>query len=96
MGTERPRSPVVAALLSGLIPGLGQFYCREWRMGVAFLAAFLGADYATGASAGLLEFALHRTLPANMAGVLTGSVLMAGIAAWSVFDAVRTARRSTS
>ena len=32
-----PKDPILAAILSVLIPGLGQFYCRQWARGAMFL-----------------------------------------------------------
>ncbi len=32
------KDPILAAILSVLIPGLGQFYCRQWSRGALFLA----------------------------------------------------------
>ena len=31
------KDPILAAILSGLMPGLGQFYCRQWGRGALFL-----------------------------------------------------------
>lgn len=37
-----PKDPILAAILSVLMPGLGQFYCQQWMRGFLFLAgAFL-------------------------------------------------------
>ena len=33
-----PKDPILAAILSLLIPGLGQFYCQQWMRGCLFLA----------------------------------------------------------
>jgi len=40
-----PKDPILAAILSLLIPGLGQFYCRQWGRGALFLVGtiFTGA-----------------------------------------------------
>ncbi len=32
-----PKDPILAAILSVLFPGLGQFYCRRWGRGALFL-----------------------------------------------------------
>lgn len=38
------KDPILASILSGLLPGLGQFYCRRWGRGAAFLGGvFLGS-----------------------------------------------------
>jgi len=33
-----PKDPILAAILSVLMPGLGQFYCQQWVRGCLFLA----------------------------------------------------------
>ena len=40
-----PKDAILAAILSLLIPGLGQFYCRQWGRGALFLVGtiFTGA-----------------------------------------------------
>jgi hypothetical protein len=92
MATARPRSPVVAALLSGLVPGLGQLYCREWGKGVAYLVATTLVDAGAGVSGGLLEIAMTRALPASPGRMLVGMVIMGALAAASVLGAIRSAR----
>ena len=37
MGNGRPKNPAIAGVLSGVMPGLGQFYCRQWGKGAGFL-----------------------------------------------------------
>lgn len=37
----RPRNPLLAAVLSALLPGLGQVYNGDWQKGVVFFATFL-------------------------------------------------------
>ena len=37
MNEKRQRNPILAAILSFLVPGLGQIYDGEWRRGIAFL-----------------------------------------------------------
>ncbi len=36
-----PKDPVLAAILSVIIPGLGQLYCRQWTRGIMFLVGAL-------------------------------------------------------
>ena len=92
MGIDRERSPMIAGLLSGLMPGLGQFYCRQWAKGAGYLGAVSVVDYCAGVSQGLLSFLMNRALPENAAQLFVGAMFMTVVAAWSVFDAVRTAR----
>ena len=95
MGSGRTKSPVVAVLLSGLMPGLGQLYCREWAKGLGCLAAITLVDYAAGVSQGMLDVLLKGALPQDTTRFLAGALLVLGIAGWSVFDAARTASRSS-
>jgi len=44
MAEGKKRSNQIALLLSGILPGLGQFYNRDWGKGVAFLVGFLILD----------------------------------------------------
>ncbi|MBM4121580.1 MAG: hypothetical protein FJ249_03180 [Nitrospira sp.] len=96
MGGKPEKSPVLAGILSGLMPGLGQFYCRQWKRGAAFLVGALVADGALGASVGmfkLMQASLSGT-PADDAGsILLRSIPLLAVALWSVVDAVRTAKR---
>lgn len=34
---DPPKDPILAAILSVIMPGLGQFYCRQWFRGFLFL-----------------------------------------------------------
>ena len=91
------RSPLVAGVLSGLMPGLGQLYCREWMKGVGFLIGALVADVALGASEGffhLLQQLLAGSPPQDAGSILLRSLPLLAIAAWSVMDAVRSAQKS--
>lgn len=36
-----PKDPTLAAILSVIIPGLGQFYCQQWGRGVMFFVGTL-------------------------------------------------------
>ncbi len=86
---------MIAGLLSGVMPGLGQFYCRQWARGAVYLGAVSAADYAAGVSQGLIHTLMNRALPENMTKLVLGSIFMMAVAAWSVIDAVRTARDSS-
>ena len=94
MGSGRPKHPTLAGVLSGVMPGLGQFYCRQWVKGAAFLAAVSVADFSADVSRSLIDFLLTRVPPADTTKFLIGSTVMLAIAAWSILDAVRTAKRA--
>jgi hypothetical protein len=55
MDAKPSKNPTVAGILSGLMPGLGQFYCRAWKKGAGFLVGAIVVDAALGVSAGFLK-----------------------------------------
>lgn len=80
-----------------MLPGLGQFYCRQWGKGAGFLIGALVVDAAFGLSAEVLRLLSSFGLgvqPENLSKFLIGSVLFLALAIWSVLDAVRTAKQS--
>jgi hypothetical protein len=91
MGVGRRPRPAIAGLLSGLLPGLGQFYNRRWGRGTGFLLGVLLVDAGFGVTPTLLD-ALAGAPPADLSRFLLGSLLVLVVAIWSVTDAVRTAR----
>jgi hypothetical protein len=84
------RSPVLAAILSGLFPGLGQWYNRQ--LGKAFL--FLVAGVVTGfGPLSPLDVDIDLDNPvAGLHKVLLASLPFLAIALWAVVDAYRSAR----
>lgn len=93
----QPKNPVIAGVLSGVMPGLGQFYCRQWGKGAAFLVGAIAVDVSFGVSSGMLELlqSLGAPFPSDVLGkLLIGSLLFLAVAVWSIADAVRTAKHS--
>jgi heme A synthase len=93
------RSPAIAGILSGLLPGLGQLYNRQWGKAAAFLLGALILDAVLGVSTGfikLLESARSRLSPEEASTLLVNSIPFLALAVWSVLDAVRTAKRIRS
>ncbi len=91
------KNPTLAGILSGVMPGLGQFYCRQWKKGAAFLIGALIMDAALGVSAGFLG--LLQAGPGGLAldqamSILVRALPFLALAVWSVVDAVRTAKRT--
>ncbi len=84
------RSPVVAALLSGLFPGLGQLYNREWRKAFLFFAGGMVTSVAT------LFVEIPDDLLAALRVLLMLSVPFLALALWSVIDAYRAAKQTQS
>ena len=72
---------IVAAILSGIVPGVGQFYNRQWLKGIAFLAPILILSALIRS-----EMLLSETPFWALLGLLV--ILILGI--WSVVDAYRT------
>jgi Family of unknown function (DUF5683) len=87
------RPPRTAAILSAILPGLGQFYNREWAKGAAFLVATLLIDGALGVSADMMRILLGRTAfpPPDPASLLARSLPVLAIVIWSMIDAARSA-----
>lgn len=96
MGSIRQKNPTLAGVLSGVMPGLGQFYCRQWGKGAAFLVGAIAVDASFGVSSGMLELlqSFGAPVPSDTLGkLLLGSLLFLAIAIWSIIDAVRNARK---
>ena len=97
METGYSRSPGLAALLSALLPGLGQFYNRQWSKGGGFLLGFLILARALLGSVDLqaLQQSADSGVPVDNIGQLaTLMLLLLALAVWSVVDAARSAKKS--
>jgi Family of unknown function (DUF5683) len=99
--TMRPssRSPKVAALLSAVLPGLGQFYNRQWGKGAGFLVATLVIDASLGVTSETMTVFQHAFLGGQGGQVDVGNFMLrmlplAVIAMWSITDAVGIAKAS--
>jgi len=95
MGTEgASKNPWIAGILSGILPGLGQFYNRQWLKGVGFLLGTLVVDGVLGVTAGMIKFFQSGAPPENTGQFLFGSLIILALVIWSITDAARTAQRS--
>ncbi len=95
MGTEgASKNPWIAGILSGVLPGLGQFYNRQWLKGVGFLLGTLVVDGVLGVTAGMIKFFQSGAPPENTGQFLFGSLIVLALVIWSITDAARTAQRS--
>jgi hypothetical protein len=84
------RSPLLAAVLSGLFPGLGQLYNRERLKALLFAIG----GVVTAVPLSLVDVDIDLDNPAAvMRMVLLASLPFLIVALWSVIDAYRTARR---
>ena len=71
---------IIAAILSGILPGAGQFYNRQWLKGIAFLVPVLVLSAFVRPEMLLFE-------PSAMALIPLVALLV--LAIWSVADAYR-------
>jgi hypothetical protein len=91
---QRRRRPLVAVVLSGLFPGLGQLYNRQWLKALLFL---VGAALTGFGPLSPLDVNIDLDDPAaSLRKALLLSVPFLAVALWSVIDAYRTARRRQS
>lgn len=93
------RSPKVAALLSAALPGLGQFYNRQWGKGAGFVLATVIIDSSLGVTSETMTVLQNAFLGGQGSEVNVGSFLLrmlplVAIAMWSMTDAARTAKAS--
>lgn len=89
----------MAAFLSALLPGLGQFYNGEWAKGAAFLLGLLVSGALLTRSAdveSLQQSILDGNPPENIGSIFLLLVLILALALWSIVDAARSAKRSRS
>jgi hypothetical protein len=77
----------IALILSGVFPGLGQFYLRAWGKGVAFLVAGVAASWALGELVSVLDLATG-VLP-NPGATLAALLALLAVFLWSMIDAWR-------
>ena len=97
MATGHARNPLVAGLLSGLLPGLGQFYNRQWLKGAGFLLGVFGPTVVLSSS--IDPKALEQAAEAGQAPDSLGLIFLLllvifAVAFWSIVDAARTAKKS--
>jgi arabinogalactan oligomer/maltooligosaccharide transport system permease protein len=96
MDTERSQSPGLAALLSAIVPGLGQFYNRQWGKGGGFLVGVLSLIVVLSNLADQAQFerAAAGAPLENIGPILTVLLLLLALVIWSIVDAARTAKRA--
>lgn len=97
MATGYARNPWVAGLLSGLLPGVGQFYNRQWGKGAAFLVGIIALTAALSSSVDqkALEHAAEAGATPDNLGLIALLLLVSfAVAGWSIVDAARTAKKS--
>ena len=91
------KNPWIAGILSGVLPGLGQFYNRQWGKGVGFLLGVVIPIVVLLSSVNLdaLQRAAESGTPPDNIGLLFSlAIVSLAIAVWSIADAAWTANRS--
>src|SRR2546428_13352175 len=86
----KAKNPWVAGILSGVLPGLGQFYNRQLGKGVGFLIGFL--VLAGGLGFGVDLQALEKAMasgprPGNLWLILAKEMVMLIPVIWGITDA---------
>ncbi len=77
----------IALILSGIFPGLGQFYLRAWTKGAAFFLAGIAVTWALGEAVSI-EDILTANLPHPFTALAMVLALLA-VFLWSMTDAWR-------
>lgn len=91
--SNRPKSNQIALILSGILPGLGQFYNEDWAKGAAFFIASTILDSFLFPENYLEILRLRVPLTAE----LSGRLLVLGVfRAWAIYDADRSVKRKNA
>lgn len=96
MATGYARNPWVAGLLSGLLPGLGQFYNRQRGKGAAFLVGIIALTVVLSSliDPKALEHAAEAgATPDNLGLIVLLLLVIFAVAFWSIVDAARIAKK---
>ncbi|MEN9424288.1 MAG: signal peptidase, partial [Pseudomonadota bacterium] len=83
----KPRKPLLAALMSAILPGLGQLYNGDWRKALWLLLSFALLTV-PAIAVGALYLPISWTFPALISGLLLLVILWL----YGVTNAFRTAR----
>jgi hypothetical protein len=91
--SNRPKSNQLALILSGILPGLGQFYNEDWIKGAGFFIASTLLD-------GLLfpeNYLDILRLKVSLTADIVGKLLVLGVfRAWAIYDADRSVKRKNA
>ena len=93
MRMRRATNRGVAVILSAILPGLGQFYNREFWKGAVFLVAGLALGWASAALVPPLDELLAGKPPPGLGRLMIILVLLLVCYGWSIVDAYRGAAR---
>ncbi len=90
---QRPKSNQLGLILSGLVPGLGQFYNEDWAKGCAFFFGILALGNIL-LPEGYLDI-LRGEIPLSMG--LLGRLTLLGVAQlWCVYDADQSIKKKNA
>lgn len=91
--SNRPKSNQLALILSGIVPGLGQFYNEDWVKGTAFFVVSTLLDSFIFPENYLDLLRLKVPLTRDLAGRL----LVIGVfRIWAIYDADRSVKRKNA
>jgi hypothetical protein len=93
------RSPKIAGLLSAVLPGLGQFYNRQWAKGAGFLLATIILEAFLDSSAEtirVLQAAFSGAPVDHLGSFVLRMIPFTALALWSIADAAKVARQQAS
>ena len=86
------KGSILAAALSGILPGAGQMYNHSWTKGIGFMVTVLFISGLLRRKVLMSGGSLVGLLPQN-AETLIAQLALLAVAVWSVMDAYRTAPR---
>ena len=84
------KGPMLAAVLSGILPGAGQIYNRSWAKGIGFLIPVLLVSAVLRRNVLLSGGSILGLLPRDLE-TWSAQLLLLVTAIWSVMDAYRAA-----
>ncbi len=91
--SNRPKSNQLALILSGILPGLGQFYNEDWAKGAAFFIASTILDSLVFPE----NYLDILRLKVSLTGDLVARLLVVGVfRAWAIYDADRSVKRKNA
>jgi TM2 domain-containing membrane protein YozV len=86
------KGSILAAALSGILPGAGQMYNHRWVKGLGFMLPVLFISGLLRRKVLMSGGSLVGLLPQD-AETLIAQLALLAVAVWSVMDAYRTARQ---
>ncbi len=83
-----PKRPLLAAVLSAVLPGTGQLYAGKWRRALGMFAIDLAViGFAGFAAYNTLEVVKAAFRPGVLVAAMVGNIVLLGFRVWAVDDA---------